>query len=128
MSSEASFNYEKGLFYKLQWDVCIHGQDNKRILGVQACRQILFILCKRSGKGEQNKCGLGLHLEYEDVRAGGVLPEGMLPRDRELSPVWVGPAYPGEPSAVDPGLQPGDEEWLGLSHAWHPHLPTGNQG
>ena len=63
-------------------------------------------------------CGLGPHLEYEAVRAGGVLSEGMFPGDRELSPLRVGPAYPGELPAVDPGLQPGDEEWLGLRHAW----------
>ena len=72
-------------------------------------------------------CGLGADLEYEDVNAGGVLPEGVLPGDGELSPARVGPVYPGEQPAVDPGLQPGDEEWLGLSHAWlSPIPPTGN--
>lgn len=57
------------------------------------------------------------YLKDEDVGIGGVLPQSVFPRDRELCFLRVCPLHTRILVAVDLHPQPGDEEWFGVRHS-----------
>lgn len=67
-----------------------------------------------------------VYLEYKDVITVRVLPQSVLPRNAEFCAFLVDPLNAGISSAINLLLQPGNEEWFGLSH-WGSVLSWTNQ-
>lgn len=57
------------------------------------------------------------YLKDEDIGIGGVLPQCVFPRDRELCFLRVCPLHTRILAAVDLHPQPGYEEWFGVRHS-----------